>query len=454
MDKRDVRQLYSERFPKSKELHGRAVRVFRNGITHDARFVEPFPIYMTHGKGSHVWDVDGHEYIDYFGGHGALLLGHAHPSLIEAVNNQIVKGTHLAACHELEIEWGELIMKLIPSAERVEFTNSGTEANMLAVRLARAFTGRNKIVRFRGQMGGWYDALKVGGSAPWNKADTPGILPCVVENTIAVPVNDSRALEETLCDHDVALLVCEPTGAYSGVTGIAPSFFKTMRDLTVKHQTLLLFDEVVSGFRYSPGGVQAAKGIIPDITSLGKNITGGLPGAGAVAGRADIMDLLSFKDEEWNLNKRISHQGTFNGNPLCAAAGVAALKVLSTGEPQKKARDIAMLLRKHMEEVIQKRNINGCAYSDGGATHLHFGDCEIRDKCDKIVCLNSTKVRPELLGRVLSITLTLNGIHTVNRGMDFFVSSTHSQNDINVTRESFGLSLSTMLSEGALNGYV
>jgi len=454
MTNQSSEEQYIAKFPKSRALYEKAQGIFRNGITHDARFAKPFPIYITHGKGAYEWDVDGYEYIDYFGGHGALTLGHAHPSLVKAVNEQIAKSTQLAACHELEIEWAELIVKLIPSAERVEFTSSGTEANMLAVRLARAFTGRNKIVRFRGQMGGWYDPMMIGGGEPWDIPDTSGLLPAVVESTIAIPVNDEKALEETLSNRDIALVVCEPMGAFSGSTGVALSFCKAMRDLTKKYGILLLFDEVVSGFRYSPGGWQAAKGVIPDLTLLGKNVTGGMPGAGAVVGRDDIMDLLSFKDAEWNRYKRVPHHGTFNGNPLCAATGIATLKILATGEPQRQLNNMANLLREGMERVIKQRGINGCAYSDGGGVHLYFGSCEMRDRCDRVVCLNSTKVRPACVGEAFGINLTLNGVHTISRAVDFSLSAVHSEEDINKSVEAFDTSLGTMVSEGIFIGYV
>jgi len=450
MRKQSSVEEYIAKFPKSKALYEKAKSVFRNGVTHDARYYQPFPIYITHGKGSREWDVDGYEHIDYFGGHGALMLGHAHPSLIEAVNEQITKGTHWAACHELEIQWAELIKKLIPSAERVEFVNSGTEANMMGIRLARAFTGRDKIVRFRGQMGGSYDSVMIGGREPWNTPNTPGLLPGVVENTIAVPVNDEQALEEALSNRDVASVLYETPGAYHGTVGTIPSFYKALRELTRKYGTLLHFDEVVSAFRDSPGGVQATVGVIPDLTSLGKNVAGGMPGAGAIVGCADVMDLLSFKDDEWNRHKRVPHSGTFNGNPLCAAAGIATLKILATGEPQRQANNIATLLREGMERAIRQRGVDGCAYSDGGQAHLYLGSCHLRDECDRITCLNSTKVRHAKLSYALSINLTLNGVHSTSRAVEFFVSAVHSEEDISESVEAFEVSLDAMIEEGVL----
>jgi glutamate-1-semialdehyde 2,1-aminomutase len=441
-------EQYIAKFPKSKALYEEAKTIFRNGVTHDTRLVKPFPIYITHAKGSHKWDVDGYEYIDYFGGHGAMMLGHAHPSVVSAVNEQITKGTHWAACHELEIEWTKIIMQLIPSAERVEFTNSGTEANMIAIRLARAFTDRNKIATFQGQMGGFYDSLMVGGREPWNKPHTAGLLPAVVENTVAIPVNEEKALEEALSNEDVAVLVCEAWGPYSGTIGIAPSFYHMMRELTKKHGTLLLLDEVVSGFRYSPGGIQSAIGVIPDLTTLGKNVTGGMPGAGAVVGRADIMDLLSFKDDEWNRYRRVPHSGTFNANPLCAATGIATLKILATGEPQRQAKNMATRLRNGMEQVMKQQGITGCTYgADGGVVHLYFGACEMREECDRDLCLNSEKVRSQHICDALGINLTLNGVHTMNRAVDFFISAAHNEEDINKSINAFDTALRTMVSE-------
>ncbi len=441
---------YANKFPKSRELYERAQRVFPRGVSHDARHVEPFPLYMTHSSGSRKWDVDGNEFIDYFGGHGALMLGHAHPSLVSAVNKQIARGTHYAACHELEIEWGELVQKLVPSAELVEFTSSGTEANMMGVRLARAFTGRSRILRFRGQFAGWYDDLTVGTVEPWHIPATGGIIPQVAESTLAIPVNDETALEEALSRKDIAVLVCEAAGAYSGVSGIAPSFYQAMRKLTEKYGTLLLLDEVVTGFRWSPGGVQEVRGITPDLTSLGKIITGGLPGAGATVGRTDIMNLLLFKDEKWNRFKRVTHQGTFNANPLCAAAGIATLNLLADGKLQEKAARLATELGKGMEGAINEKGISSCVYGESSVRHVYFGECELRGNCDRTVCLNTTKLRPTTTGALLNQNLALNGVHPSGRGTDFYLSSEHTEKDVADTIKAFAISIDALLEEGVL----
>jgi glutamate-1-semialdehyde 2,1-aminomutase len=448
-----VVERYIAKFPKSRELSQQAKSIFSRGVTHDSRIIFPFPIFIAHAQGSHEWDVEGNEYVDYCGGHGALILGHAHPSFVKAVNDQVFKGVHPGAEHELCIEWARLIMKLIPSAERIEFTNSGTEGNMLAMRLARAFTGRNKIIKFRGHFLGWHDQMMVGLKEPWDVPVSSGLIAGELKNTIVLPVNDEAALENALLTRDVALLMVEANGDHAGVTGIHPAFYQVMRELTEKYGTLLHFDEVVTGFRYSPGGVQTAVGIIPDLTTLGKIVTGGIPGAGAVVGRAVVMDMLRYEedDAEWNRYKRVAHFGTFNANPLCAAVGVATLKILATGEHQKQANKMAAMMHKGMQRVLDKRGVAGCVYGDMSNYHIYFGRCELRDKCDNKICLNSSKIRPARVGEILSLNLAINGVHTFVRGIDGLLS-VHNETDINKTVEAFDISLDAMIAEGVIKG--
>lgn len=451
MAKQTSEALYEERFPKSKALFDDAQGKLPRGVTHDAWFMRPFPLYIERSQGSQKWDADGNEYVDYIGGHGALLLGHGHPSLVDAVNKQIQNGAHFGACHALQLEWAGLIQKLIPSAERIEFTNSGTEANILAMRLARAFSGRQKVVRFRSHFAGFADHVMVGIVPPWNIPSSSGLLSFDVENTLVIPANDEAVLEEVLSGQDVALVMVEAAGAFSGVIGITPAFYKAMRELTTKYGTLLHFDEIVTGFRYSPGGAQAAKKITPDLTSLGKILTGGMPGAGAIVGRAGVMDMLSFKDDDWNRYKRVSHTGTFNGNPLCAAAGIATLKHIADGEPQKKANNMAETLRARMENAINERGVPGCVFGDFSVFHVYLGDCALRDGCDRKICLNADKERPPGIGRLLAMNMALNGVHLPNRGYDGLVSAVHTESDIDLTARAFGKSLDALMEEDVLD---
>jgi glutamate-1-semialdehyde 2,1-aminomutase len=451
MAKQFSEALYNQRFPKSKALFEQARGMLPRGVTHDAWFMRPFPIYIDRSQGSHKWDADGYEYVDYIGGHGAFLLGHGHPSFVEAVNRQIQMGTHFGACHALQLEWAGLIQKLVPSAERVEFTNSGTEANILAMRLARAFTGKQKIVRFRSHFAGFADHVMVGIVPPWNVPSSSGLLPFDVENTVVIPANDDGMLEQVLTNRDVALVMVEAAGAFAGVIGITPAFYRAMRELTTQYGALLHFDEIVTGFRYSPGGVQASIQITPDLTSLGKILTGGMPGAGAIVGRAEVMDMLSFKDDNWNRYKRVSHTGTFNGNPLCAATGIATLKRIADGEPQKQANRMSEKLREQMQQVIGERGVAGCVYGDFSVFHVYLGDCALRGECDRRICLNADKERPLEIGRRLAINAILNGVHLPNRGYDGLVSAVHTESDIDKTARAFGVSLDTLIEEGALN---
>ena len=448
MAKLSTGQRYEAKFPKSKALFERAQKVQPRGVSHDQWYASPFPIYMTRAKGSHLWDVDGNEYIDYYGGHGGKMLGHAHPAVVEAVQKQIEIGIQYGAGCDLAVEWAELIQKLVHSAERIEFMNSGTEAIMYGIRLARAFTKRSKVVRFQFHFAGAYDAITVGYKKPFDVPVSAGILPSAVQDTVVIPMNNEEALEDALKKRDVAVVITEAAGSSSGVIGIKPSFYKTMRELTTKYGTMLFFDEIVTGFRYSPGGVQAAVGVTPDLTSLGKGITGVMPGAGAIVGRKDIMDLFLFKDENWNRYDRVSHSGTFNANPLCAASGIAYLKIIATGEPTRIANQKTRQMRDAFQRQMDERGIVGCAYDSGfSVLHTYVGKCELQGQCHRTVCLNADKVRDPQIGEVLYMNLALNGVKGPVRGYDLFLSAVLSPEDIKKTIEAFGSSLETMLEE-------
>ena len=291
---------YVELHPASQRLSERAGRVFPDGVTHDMRRNSPFPLYVQRAAGSRKWDVDGHEIVDYVMGHGALLLGHNHPLVMAAVAAQAPLGTHYGASHELEIAWGELVQRLVPSAQKLRFTSSGTEATMMALRLARAYTGREKIVRLREHFHGWNDSVT---GQPARRADDPGVARAAARHPRCVdrrvPQNDAVALERTLREEagEIAAMILEPTGAHWGTEPIDVDFVRRARELTAELGIVLIFDEVITGFRVSPGGAQQAYGITPDMTTMAKIIAGGLPG-GCVAGRADIIDQIAVR-ERW-----------------------------------------------------------------------------------------------------------------------------------------------------------
>src|SRR5438552_8825702 len=340
-----IEDLYRARTPRSAALYARASRVLPAGLTHDSRATSPYPIYVARAAGARKWDVDGNEYVDYFGGHGALLFGHSHPPLVEAVQRQAALGTHWGASHELEVRWAELVQRLVPSAERVRFTGSGTEASQLALRLAHAYTGKTRIMRFVGHFHGWHDAVAPGGMSHFDGSVPAGIPESLVRETLLLPADDAGPVLDLLqARNDIAAVIVEPSGASWGQVPLPSGFLAALREATRKRGVVLVFDEVITGFRWSRGGAQARYGIVPDLTVLAKILAGGLPG-GAVAGAKDILDQLDPAAAKAAQREKIGHQGTFNANPLCAAAGVTMLSLVATTDAAELAERTAEELR-------------------------------------------------------------------------------------------------------------
>ena len=291
--------------------------LFPSGVTHDARYFEPFGVVVDRAQGSRKWDVDGNELIDYTMGHGALLFGHSHPDLVAAIQHQIARGTHFGGSSDLERKWALAIQRLLPSAEKVRFTSSGTEATMMAVRLARAATGRGRLLRLRNHFHGWNDSVMAAGRTSAGMISAAGHAPAMQETITAVDQTDLAAVAAELWSGEYAAMILEPTGYSWGTCPLPAEYVAEFRHLTEQSGTILIFDEVVTGFRASPGGVQERIGVRPDLTTLAKIAAGGLPG-GAVCGRADLLDQIGF-----DAALRVAHPGTFNANPLSAAAGGA-----------------------------------------------------------------------------------------------------------------------------------
>jgi glutamate-1-semialdehyde 2,1-aminomutase len=358
---------YRARTRRSAALYAEARQVIPAGLTHDSRTLLPYPIYATRAAGSRKWDVDGNEYVDYFGGHGALLLGHGHPAVVAAVEHQLRLGTHWGACHELEVRWAELTKGLIGCAERVRFTASGTEASHLALRLARAFTGKPRIVRFVGHFHGWHDGVAAGAMSHFAGGVPAGIPAGLVEETLLLPADDlSRVAEALATAKDIAAIVLEPSGASWGQVPLPPGFVAGLKELSGRHGVVLIFDEVVTGFRWSRGGAQARLGVTPDVSIMAKILAGGLPG-GAVAGRAEIMDQLDLAAAQAASREKIGHQGTFNANPLSAAAGVATLGIVAAQDVCAAAERTAASLRRGLTEVLLEEGIPWGVYGEASA---------------------------------------------------------------------------------------
>ena len=443
---------FASKFPTSQLLYQRAVEVFPSGLTHDARRLEPFPLYMEMAAGSHKWDVDGNEFIDYWMGHGALLLGHHHPEVVEAVQRQLPRSTHPSASTRLEIEWGEWVKRLVPSAERVRFTSSGTEATLMAMRLARGFTARTKIVRFAGHFHGWHDAASYGFQPPFDVPDSVGIPAETLASVMVLPPNDIAAVEQTLAhDPDIAGVILEPGGGCGARIPVRAGFLEALRQACTAHSVVLIFDEVVSGFRYAPGGAQEYFGVTPDLTALAKILAGGLPG-GAVAGRADIMALLEFSaDAKHNRQARMMHMGTFNANPLSASAGIAALRIAATGEPQDHAEKLTLALIDRLNDVFRELRVPGCAYGDRSGPHILAGVAGVRpehkdDLLDR-VGYEALAVGSGPLSRPLRAAMLLEGVDLAMPGR---LSSAHSDDDIERSAEAFARALHRLIQSGKL----
>ncbi|MGH7056314.1 MAG: aminotransferase class III-fold pyridoxal phosphate-dependent enzyme, partial [Acetobacteraceae bacterium] len=286
---------YRARTPGSAALAREARELLPSGIAHDGRHLDPYNIYVVRAEGPRKWDVDGNEYVDFFGGHGALLLGHRHPMVEAAVAAALASGTHFGANHPGEVRWAEAVRKLVPFVERIRFTSSGTEATLMAVRLARAFTGRNTLLRFKGHFHGWHDHMTPGYASHFDGTPTAGVIPGIAAKVHLVTPGNEAELEAALAsDADIAAAIIEPTGASFGQVPLRPGFLHALRRATSRRGVLLIFDEVVTGFRVSAGGAAVAFGVTPDVVCYAKIIAGGLPGA-AVAGRADILDRLDFE---------------------------------------------------------------------------------------------------------------------------------------------------------------
>ena len=314
----------------SERLFSRAQKHIPGGVNSPVRAfrsVGGSPLFITRGKGSRLYDADGNEYIDYVGSWGPLLLGHAHPEIVAAVAEALACGTSFGAPNEREIELAELISEIVPSIELVRLVNSGTEATMSAIRLARGVTGRDWIVKFEGCYHGHVDSLLVkagSGVATLGLPDSPGVPKSFSDTTIALPFNSPEALEEAFGAHGdrIAAAIVEPVVGNMGCVPRAPGFLEKLRDITARHGALLILDEVMTGFRVALGGAQQLYGIRPDLTTLGKVIGGGLP-VGAYGGRADLMSRMAPSGP-------IYQAGTLSGNPLAVAAGLAMLRHLKS----------------------------------------------------------------------------------------------------------------------------
>lgn len=349
----------------SQSLFERGSKVLVEGVSSASRGPAAFgttPRYMSHGEGSRLYDVDGREYIDWMMAFGALPLGHAHPKIVETVTREIARGSHFATALEVEVEVAELLVELLPHVEKIRFANTGTEAAMAAIRLARGHTGRRKIIKFEGHYHGWWDAVLINSNpqpitalghpnSPIRIPDSSGMTEESWMDTIVVPWNDIEALERAMALHgrDAACVVTEGVMSNMGVIAPAPGYLNKMQDLCKKYGALFYLDETVTGFRVAAGGCAELYGLKPDIVTYGKALGGGVPMA-AIGGSSDIMSGL-----EWG---KVLHFGTHNAGRLALHICKTMLKEMLADEQAgfKKIKDLGLKLTKEIQEVTRKNN--------------------------------------------------------------------------------------------------
>ena len=372
---------------KSRAAFDLARSLIPGGVNSPARAfgaVGGHPIFVDRADGAYLYDIDGNRYIDYIGSWGPMILGHGHPRVVEAVKAAVERGTSFGAPTEAESHLAQLLVDALPSVEKVRLVNSGTEATMSAIRLARGFTGRDVVVKFAGNYHGHVDSLLVAaGSSAATLAvpNSPGVTAGTAKDTLVLPYNDVAAMEDAFADYGsrIAAVIAEPVVGNMGCVAPSPSFLHALRDLTSRHGAVLIFDEVMTVFRVAYGGAQTVFGIRPDLTTLGKIIGGGLP-VGAYGGRAEIMDHVLPAG-------KVFQAGTLSGNPLATAAGIATLEVLRDTNPYPRLEEVSARLADGLRRAADSAGAVCCLTRLGSMMTLFFAAGEVTDwasasRCD------------------------------------------------------------------------
>jgi glutamate-1-semialdehyde 2,1-aminomutase len=379
------------------------------------------PLFITRGTGSKIYDADSNSYIDYVGSWGPLILGHAHPRIVEAVISAAARGTSFGAPTELEIELARMVIEAVPSVEMVRMVNSGTEAVMGALRLARGFTGREKVIKFIGCYHGHADSLLIkagSGVTTLGLPDSPGVTAGTAKDTLTVHFNDLNAVEEIFSQagEEIAAVIVEPIAGNMGLALPKPGFLQGLRDLTARHGALLIFDEVMTGFRVAYGGAQELYGITPDLTTLGKVIGGGLP-VGAYGGRKDIMEQVAPSGP-------VYQAGTLSGNPLAMSAGLEMLKALKEPGTYEELEAKSAKLADGLKALADKHGTETCFRRAGSMSCIYFTKEEVFDFPTAL-----TSDIPRF--RAYFKALLENGVYIAPSQFEAgFVSLSHSDEDI------------------------
>ena len=432
----DITARYLSRTPQSKAHAEIARRYLPGGVTRITTFYSPYPFYVDTAGGAYLYDCDGHRYIDYLGNYTALVHGHGHPVIAEAIAAQAKKATIYGAVSPLQYELARVICERVPSVELLNFTSSGTEATMMAMRLARAVTGKNVIVKMDGGYHGSndYGLVNLMPTADGVKpAALPGVPPGVVDSMAVVPFNDIEILEETLAARgsDIAAVILEPLLGNGGGVLPRPGYLQALRDLTARRGILLIFDEVVT-LRLHTGGYQALSGVLPDLTTMGKIIGGGL-GIGAFGGRRDIME--RFNPTHPQL---LYHTGTFYAQEVGMAAGLASLRLLDAAAIER-INALGEKLRDGFTRAFHAHGIRGQALGIGSLVMVHWTPDKINAVNDAQRALKAAGALP----RLLHLELVNRGIYSAPRGM-FCISTPMTEADVDEAVAAFDATLQTL----------
>ena len=420
---------------RSQELFESAQKFLVEGVNSPSRGVAVYeggPIMLERGQGSHVWDADGNEYVDFMMSFGALIHGHAHPRLVSVVSDAMREGSHFAAATSAEIEAAERFCRMVPSAEVVRFSNTGSEATMLALRLARAHTGRTKFLKFEGHYHGWYDPYLLNAhnrppeqlgtkDNPARIPDSEGIPQATFADVVLAPWNDIPALEQVMLEHGsgLAAVITEPIMANMGCIPPREGYLQRMRELTRDCGTMLILDEVVTGFRYAPGGCQELYEIKPDISTFGKALGAGFP-VGAVAGPRSILDRMKWGEH------LVLHYGTFNGHRLTMRVVAANLDLLSKQDGYKKFHAIGDAAIAGLQEVFRRRGVKAIVQGFGPMFQIYFTERNTihnyRDYCTYVDTVRYSRFIDLLLKRGIYMTPS-NGLHWI-------ISTAHTESDV------------------------
>jgi glutamate-1-semialdehyde 2,1-aminomutase len=432
---------YLQRTQGSRALAEKARAIFPDGVSTDTRLFEPYGIYVKQAEGVKKWDVDGNEYLDFFGGHGALMLGHSHPRVVKAVSAALAKGIQFAANHPLEVSWAQEIQKHFQSAERVRFAGSGTEATLLAIRIARAFSQRKKILRVISHYHGWHDFAVSGYASQFDGSPAPGVLPEIAANTLLVKPGDTLTLRSLMrqYSHELAAVILEPLGSHFGHIPTADEFIIEALQEARRNDVLVIFDEVVSGFRVGVGGMQGLLGLIPDLTCLAKIAAGGMPG-GVVTGSAKVMSVLSKTDERGQTNpQKVLHQGTFTGNPVTASAALTTIREIVEKDLCAHASRLGAIARESLSQLFRQRKLGWIAFGRFSAFHI-LPRPGTSPPDPATLAWDDYRERPNALLQKLRMALNLEGVDIGTRGTAF-LSGVHNEADVNTLLLAFDRAL-------------